>query len=607
MSAGWGTIPLLCVVAAFGILLESIADTGGRAAAWWADLFFWAGLAVIFIPLTYYAILPRTSRAERVITLTLLGVALYLVKYLQYPLGFSQYDEFQHWRSALDLAQSGHLFTQNTLLPVSALFPGLEIVTNALASIAGIPIFAAATLLIGVARVLTMLALFLFAESVSRSSRIAAIATVAFLGNPLFLFFDAQFAYESLALPLAICAIFVVLRYSQADGADRWIWLAILWGLIAAITVTHHLTSYALLGLLALWSIVRFAARRIATEHPRPLAGLIGSVELGLLWLIIVGALVVQYLAKPIALGVRNVLGIILQENTTRALFHDGAGSVTPLWQQILSFAGVGLLTLCVVGGCYLIWRTGRASVTVLTLGALSLAYPASQALRLTKNGASIATRPMDFFFVAVAFVVALVIIWVEQRKTPAPAWGRTALPLAGLTIILAGGVALGSGPSWARLPGPHIVEGNQRSWGPEDISAAQWSLTYLGSGHRVATDQDDALLMGTYGMQTIVTPSQGVDLADVYFTPGIGPFQRTLLRRAHVRYIVIDQRLASALPASGVYYISGEGGVNGLSHPISLQALTKYDVSPGIDRIYDSGNMVIYDAESVTSSEAGA
>ena len=607
-ASGWGVIPLLVLASTIGILLESVADVGGRATAWWAEPLFWGGLLVIFLPLTWCAIRPHTHRTARVIMVVTLGVELYIVKVLQYPLGFSQYDEFQHWRSALDIAQTGHLFHANLLLPISPLYPGLEIVTNALSNIAGISIFMSATLLIGIARLLLMLGLFLLAEGISHSHQLAAIATVAFLANPLFLFFDAQFAYESLALPLAVSVLVVLITYSQARGASRWPWLTIMWALIAATTVTHHLTSYALLALLALWWVIRWVARGSVTDQVRPGPALISGIELGLAWLLIAGGLVVRYLATPILNGVKNVVGIILHEDSTRLLFHDAAGAANPLWQQVLSVSSVGLLTMCVVTGSLLIWRRHRTSSAMLMIGAVALAYPLSQTLRLTKNGASYATRPMDFFFLAVAYVVALVAMWLispSERVRWLEAVPVLPLTMLGLLIIVAGGVAIGSGPSWTHLPGPHIVEGNQRSIGPEDIAAARWSLSYLGSGRRVATDQDDALLMGTYGLQDIVTPAQGVDLANVYFSPTIGPFQRELLRRAQVRYVVIDLRLATALPANGIYYVSGESGAHPLTHPISIAALTKYGSTPGVDTLYDSGNMRIYDIGAITQTGA--
>ena len=88
--------------------------------------------------------------------------------------------------------------------------------------------------------------LYLFVEAVSRSPRIAAMATLLYMANPSFLIFDAQFAYESLALPLALFALFCVLRRVEGPRRDAVaITIAFLITLFSII-VTHHITSIAL-------------------------------------------------------------------------------------------------------------------------------------------------------------------------------------------------------------------------------------------------------------------------------------------------------------------------------------------------------------------------
>jgi hypothetical protein len=78
----------------------------------------------------------------------------------------------------------------------------------------GLSIFACAIALLVVARVLLVCGLFLPFERIMQSSRLAALATIIYMSNWNFVAFDAQFAYESLALVCAaaitiglICAI----------------------------------------------------------------------------------------------------------------------------------------------------------------------------------------------------------------------------------------------------------------------------------------------------------------------------------------------------------------------------------------------------------------
>ncbi len=70
--------------------------------------------------------------------------------------------------------------------------------------LSGISPFYASLILIGVARLTMTLTLFAMNEELFQSSRTASIAAAIYMVNPHFLFFDTQYAYKSLALPLAL-------------------------------------------------------------------------------------------------------------------------------------------------------------------------------------------------------------------------------------------------------------------------------------------------------------------------------------------------------------------------------------------------------------------
>src|SRR5258706_420835 len=83
-----------------------------------------------------------------------------IVKVMYSPLSFSGYDEFLHWLTADNITRTGHLFSENALLPVSPDYPGLEIVTNALSTMSSLSTFNAGIIVIGVARLVMILSLF---------------------------------------------------------------------------------------------------------------------------------------------------------------------------------------------------------------------------------------------------------------------------------------------------------------------------------------------------------------------------------------------------------------------------------------------------------------
>ena len=150
--------------------------------------------------------------------MVLVGVALYGVKVLGAPSSFAMLDEFLHWATLDDILVSGRLFTTNNILLASPYYPGLEIASDLLVR-AGFSTWEAGMIVVGAARVLMMLALFLLYERASATRRLAGVAALVYAANPGYLFFDAQFAYESLALPLAVFTLWCIQRREVATGA----------------------------------------------------------------------------------------------------------------------------------------------------------------------------------------------------------------------------------------------------------------------------------------------------------------------------------------------------------------------------------------------------
>src|SRR4029079_9415965 len=146
--AGWGWLATPSVVGACGLLVMALANNGARAGLAAAGLLFWAGLLLLFVPIALRLLALDIARHERIGLVMLLGIGLYLVKVLHSPLSFTFSDELQHWRTADDILHGGYLFAENPLLPVSALYPGLENITVALAELSGLSLFAAGLLVL---------------------------------------------------------------------------------------------------------------------------------------------------------------------------------------------------------------------------------------------------------------------------------------------------------------------------------------------------------------------------------------------------------------------------------------------------------------------------
>src|SRR5258706_7875932 len=676
---GWGWFPVLSLTGAIGVFLLALAYNAGRNAAQWADPLFWFALLVLFLPIAGRLLSLRVSRRERIALLVVLGMALYLAKYLQYPLYFTYHDEFAHWRTAYDIVASGHLFQGNPIIPISSFYPGLEIVTSALSNLTGLSLFASGIVVLGVGRLVLVLALYLFSEHVTGSARVAGIATLLYMANPHFLFFDADFSYESLALPLAMFVLFAVAsRIYGPLGRHRGLTLATFLGL-GAVVITHHITSYALVIFLLLWTVVSFYKNRLlfrlmhkiadfhaslypqrhgAFHQSRDLkdkvqagpgwAALIG-LAMSIAWLIFTGDLAVGYLSPFLSGAVHQLAEILLSKGPTRPLFQDASGFVTPLWERVMASASVGLILLGLPFWIFCIWRRHRANAAALVLMVGAIAYPVSQAFRLTTAGAESADRATEFLFLSIAFVLAISIreFWLPRaltwklpaivippqlripqkaaapralkwklpaivippqlrmpQKAAAPRalkWRRSAIVMGAIAVIFVGQVIAGSGPIWFRMPGPYLVIADPRSIGPEGISAAQWADSYLGSGHRIATDRINGLLMASYGNQWILVGVNEV-VPPAFTSLQLGPGDLAILKQQRIQYLVVDRRLSTGLPRIGVYFEITPSGIKQYNQPIDPAALTKFDDVKNVSRLFDSGNIIIYDVEAITN-----
>jgi hypothetical protein len=600
------------LVAAAGAMLVALGMTVARRGAFHADLLFWVGLWIIFVPIATRLASIAPSRHERIALLVGLGLWLYLVKVLHSPVGFTFFDELLHWRTATDIVRSGRLFGENPLLPVSPYYPGLESATLSLAQPAGLSIYEGGILLLALARALSMLALFLLYERLSASPRLASLATLVYVTNPAFMFFDKQFAYESLGLPLAFLLLWIELRRQREPTSSRRV-LAVIGALVlAAVIITHHLTSYALSAFMVLWSGTWLWLRRKHRGGAGPvwlaIAAILGTAS----WLLAVARVTIAYLGGNLITTLREIVGLIAGETAVRRLFHGFAGDVAPLWERLAGYGAVLGVMIVLPFGLWVVWRRYRHDALALALAIGALAFPVAQMLRFTPFGLQIVGRTPEFLFLPLGFVLAAALL--DSNTTPRlrrhiETWfpGRETLVMRvvfvlWITTLFTGGVILGW-PRWGRMPGPYLVVADSRSIEPQGIAAARWAHLVLEPRQRIAADRINALLMLAYGRHDPVTASfGGVNVPELFFVDSIGPSERAMIRQGAIRYVIIDRRIATDRPSAGVYFEPGERSLDQITVPVGLGLLIELDTLPEVRRIMDSGDIIIFDTGALAS-----
>jgi hypothetical protein len=591
-------VSLVALIAATGVLVVAAAYTAGRlghASSPWALRAYWLGQVLIVVPVAARLLSRRhLGGGETVTLLIVLTVAEYLVKVCYSPAGFTFGDELAHWRTTVDILQTGKLFQVNDLLPISPHYPGLEEVTAALVSISGLSVFAAGLIVIGVAHLLFVLVLYALFQRISRSHRVAGVAILLYAGNPLFQSFDSMFVYQTLALAFFGLTVLAAQHLSeQRRVTDRGGWITIAVLAAFATAVTHNVTSYVLVAALEIITLGSLLARSRLSAAWASVLALVASAAFTA-WIVFAASGTVAYLEPAVTSALQGLRDVFASGHSSGAT----PTNVGPLADQALSALTVMVISLLVPVGWWQVWRYYRGQPWVVAMAVGSVSWYVVVAIRLfVADGTELAGRAATFVYIPAGFIAALAVIRLTDNSLRWPvirADVRLRAPLvvaaavAAATLFVFDGLANGWPPYWERLPGPHQVAGEERSVGPLEIAAAQWAAAQLGPDNTFATDEGDFAVLGSYGDQNPAS-----DDYYLYTSPKLTASDIQQAAAQQIRYIAVDLRLSQALPASGSYFPGTDPG--NYTRPLPVADLTKFNNVPDVARIYDSGDIVIY------------
>ncbi|WP_295695014.1 hypothetical protein [Lapillicoccus sp.] len=571
----------------------SLARTDGGSTT--AQSLYVLGLVVIFLPAAIGVLLPKARASTRILLAVSMAVLLQLSRLVLYPTRFMFHDELIHANVLRLMGETGHLFTENSLLPVTAYYPGLEIATNAIHDLTGLSAYASGVVILLASRVVIALAVLLVVSHITLSPRIGATAVIIYSCNPQMLFFNSQFSYQTIALPLAVFAVYLVVSRRQGSRTS------LVAGMLATVAVTfsHHVTAALLIAAYLVWWVLELVLHRRTRN---------ASLSLGAMVVVAAGSFAVS-LANPGntllsylgSIGQSSVDAVVavLSGKQTRKVFQNSAGVVTAPWEKYAIIASL-VLTLAVLLPAVIRSRRflKRRVASVLLLLLVAILYPLIPGGHLTVSTAEVGDRSAGFVFLGVAFVVAW---WVWQHRMT---WWKTTVLAAGATVIFIGSVVLGAGSITQQLPGPFRVSDDARSIDADNLAAAGWMAAHLPPESITYADRVGGLLAAADGGQYSVTHiGTGVDASRLLLDPDFGAKDVEVIKAAHIRYLIADRRDAFGLPNQGVYIESGEFGGDNRTTPVPAAALRKFSTVPGVDVLYDNGSIVIYDLGALDAS----
>ncbi|HZQ10382.1 MAG TPA: hypothetical protein VFD70_27635 [Anaerolineae bacterium] len=597
------SLPQTTLIGATGVLLVAFANVAAMHGDAWGDILFWSGLVVLFVPFALTLVSPNPSRTERIVLLLEVGLYLYLVKVMRSPVAFTFPDEFIHLRNLNNILADRHLFDINSILPATPYYPGLEIVTSALVNLSGLSTFQAGIVIIGAARLLILLSLYLIFEQLSGSPRVASLGALLYSANSNYPFWTAQFSYESLSLPLAVMVLFLLLRRETATdrrAATGWTVAALL--MVFAVIITHHMTAYILIGLLWAW----FILERVRGQNIKYGVGSIALIATvaTLAWLLLVANVTISYLLPVFQYGIQGLLDV--EQGSARQLFRSNTGNIAPLWDRLVGIASVLLLLVFTPIGLARILKSYNRKPLAIVLGLIALAYPLLLPLRLVSSTWEISNRTSEYVFIGASFVVALGLLeqpwvaiskWFARQSTDKAGFQIPAFGYAVIAAILFMGGVVAGWPSTARLAGPYEVAVGSELIYPQGLSAATWMHNALGPENRIAVDYVNARFMLAYGEQhPISSTGRGIPylLTGKHIDSGI---QKTI-RDNYIKYTLIDRRVSNNDPLMGLYFPSRND--NAPTEYVDARVYQRFDRAPQVNRLFDSGDIFIYQVEAL-------
>ncbi|NLT53227.1 MAG: hypothetical protein GXX79_01375 [Actinomycetales bacterium] len=600
-ALGWLRPPavgIAALAAGAGLLLQGCAVSLGHTAYDDALKLFWPAQLLPFAVFGALLLFRELSLRERTVVVALVGVVpsiSYRFTDLQQFIGF---DELLHQRTLNDLVGGSGLFGENPLLAVSPFYPGMEALTGILTRLTGTPGMATAMLVVVACRLLLVLGIFQLARTCTSSDVRASLVVLVYACCPQFFSFNSQFAYQTVALTFGVGALLLLRTAQRADGTTRTRLVLAAVVCLAAVTVTHHATSWLVLGFLWLYVLVARGGNRRVALH-----GALAGTVLLLAWTALLVRRLYDYFLPMLLEAVDGVTSS-LGGSAERELFNDTSGVRAPVGEQAaLVVYAIVVTTTALVAGALLLRDAVRTRDRGLALlGMLAMAYPVTLVGRFAHAAAEVGDRASTFLFLPLALATARVVETrvldrsgrsgrIHGARTPRIA----ALGVLGVVVTTyLGGIILGSGADWSRLSGPYLVAADHRSADVETRAAVTWAGSALPVGSRIVADRyPAAMLAGETRLYPVVEPERGLEPASLYFADGWGEPQTRIVRGLGIRYLYVDSRLSQGLPRFGQYFHPGES-----QGPERLTAgdLAKFAAVPGLSPVYRHGPVTIYD-----------
>jgi hypothetical protein len=563
------------------------------------DPIFWAGMLLAYLAVAWRAVYGRHA----VLWLGLLGLFTLLPTFWVSPGGPAGFDEIAHFALLRNVISAGRLFQHTPLLPIGTFYPGLESAAATIHWLTGLSPWDSALTLIAVVHCLLPVQVYYVARALPVPHRWAAVAGLVYATNPSFVFFDGQFAYESVAilLMLTIVRLYVEALAAERSGSPTWRQSLSAFLLIAVISfglvVTHHLTSLTGIALLLAGALFLKPISGLADHKGgwrrlfvRWMPVLTLATCFGL-WVVFVAPETVSYLFPNVSGTVSQVVALATgskgSSGAVRTIFNH---STDPSYERAAAIAAPLMIAVALLFAGFRWLQKPSLRSNFLWSFVLTAAYLVSLPLTLTGEGAKGSHRTWASTFVGVTLLpAALAILFELDNRRP---WvKRTAAPVgaAVLAILLVGNVAASTTID-SRFPGPYQFGSDTRSITPETLRFAHWVQAHLGSGAHVVTDRFTGLALTANADAVTPLQERSLPIAGIWYSPRPPtPALMSAMERQRDDYLAIDVRDAQYTATAPALFYPGEPKL------VPLRNITRLSQWPWLRLLYSSPHYRLY------------
>jgi hypothetical protein len=555
-------------------------------------LFFWIGLILCFLSVIAIGGNRKSNSLKRVFALLLLGCALYLPVFLRNPESPIFQDELFHFQSLELMKDLGTSHIPITFFPIAGDYPGLEYVGLATLYTTQLSIDAIVRFLpLGLHLIMPVLAFYAYL-ALGLESSTAFYASLFYIANVGYFFFFSTFSYGTLGIVLFLFIVLLSLEKNRREKGKAFNITSLLLLSIPSIVIVHHVSSAMAVIFLIILALFSYISKRrsLATNLA------IYSIILWFTWLIYRATLSVSYLYGNLEPRIATILNFILREQIrTHQLFLN---SPLPTPERIIAYLyPVLFFSLCAVSFWNIVYRkkylyhhpdlfTGYITLAIFGPLLWFILGPF-----IISDSAEIVYRISPYLFLGVGFYSALFICEWSQKSGNL----RQLILIFVTLVVLSGGIIIGDNQA-GRFKSTEI----NTAGGPEVITAdiihaADWLGNKYGRLNVTVGDLMSSVAFSSFGMQRTDINENWIP----FYTDDLATAQK-FMNEKKIDYIVVDLRDSQFPPRYRYYFNQQEIYNMGLQNPFldkafPLYLLKKFDNIPGLLRIYDNGDIVIY------------